>query len=208
MDDTGDPADAVPAVTRALATSNITFATGLETNTAAVTIPLINNAKVPFFTANGLPAFDKTTDAYFWRLSPSDAQNGAAYAVWAHLKKYKSVAVVVQANAGNDTALPGIVTALKNLGMKLTIKLDIPGDAASYASVVAKVIKSKPQAIIAAADPQTAATFFSQYKQLNHGKVPPLISGTDSLTPDYFSALRKCSGRSSSRPASRWSATT
>ena len=70
-------------MTRALATSNITFASGLETNTAAVTIPLVNNAKVPFFTANGLPAFDKTTDPYFWRIVPSDVQNGGAYAVWA-----------------------------------------------------------------------------------------------------------------------------
>jgi ABC-type branched-subunit amino acid transport system substrate-binding protein len=195
VDDTGDPADAVPAVTRALATSHITFATGMETNTAAVTIPLLNNAKVPFFTSNGLPAFDNTTDPYFWRLSPSDAQNGAAYAVWAKLKKYKSAAIVVQANAGNDTALPGIVKALKGLGLKLTIKLDIPGDAASYASVVARVIKTKPQVIITAADPQTAATFFSQYKQLNKGSVPPLITGTDSLTPDFFNALLKVLGQ-------------
>jgi branched-chain amino acid transport system substrate-binding protein len=194
VDDTGDPADAVPAVTRALATSNITMATGLETNTAAVTIPLINNARVPFFTANGLPAFDNTTDAYFWRISPSDAQNGAAYAVWAKLKKYKSAAIVVQANAGNDTAEPGIVRALKKLGIKMTIKLDIPGDAASYASVVAQVIKTKPQVVITADDPQTAATFFSQYKQLNNGNVPPLITATDSLTPDFFNALVKVLG--------------
>ena len=194
IDDTGDPADAVPAVTRALATSNITFATGLETNTAAVTIPLVNNAKVPFFTANGLPAFDKTTDPYFWRIVPSDVQNGAAYAVWANAKKYKSVAVVLQTNAGNDTVKPGILKALKNLHVKLTVESDIPGDAASYASVVAKVVKSNPQAIIAATDPQTAATFFSQYKQLNHGKVPPLVTATDSLTPDYFNALQKVLG--------------
>ena len=194
VDDTGDPADAVPAVTRALATGNLTAATGLETNTAAVTIPLINNAHLPFFTANGLPAFDNTTDAYFWRVSPSDAQNGAAYAVWAKLKKYKSAAIVVQADAGNDTALPGIVKALKTLGIKLTIKLDVPGDAASYASVVARVIKTKPQVIITADDPQTAATFFSQYKQLNNGRVPPLITATDSLTPDFFNALQKVLG--------------
>ncbi len=48
--------------------------------------------------------------------------------------------------------------------------------------------------IVAATDPQTAATFFSQYKQLNHGKVPPLITATDSLTPDYFNALEKVMG--------------
>lgn len=196
VDDTGDPADAVPQVTRALATSNIALASGLETNTAAVTIPLVNNAKVPFFTANGLPAFDNTTDAYFWRIVPSDVQNGAAYAVWAKTKKFASVAVILQTDAGNDTVKPGILTALKNLHVKLTVESDIPGDATSYASVVAKVVKSKPQAIIAATDPQTAATFFSQYKQLNHGKVPPLVTATDSLTPDYFNALKKVLGAS------------
>jgi branched-chain amino acid transport system substrate-binding protein len=194
VDDTGDPADAVPAVSRALATQKIAFATGLETNTAAVTIPLVNNAKIPFFSANGLPAFDKTTDTYFWRIVPSDVQNGAAYAVWAKAKKYKSAAVILQTNAGNDTVKPGILHALKRLGVKLSIEIDIPGDAASYASVVSRVEKTKPQVIIAAADPQTSATFFSQYKQLNNGNVPPLITATDSLTPDYFQALEKVMG--------------
>lgn len=196
VDDTGDPADAVPAVTRALATSSITMATGLETNTAAVTVPIVNNAKVPFFTANGLPAFDRTKDTYFWRLSPSDAQNGAAYVVWAKLKKYKSVAVVLQTNAGNDTVKPGILQAAKRLHVKVTVEIDLPGDAASYASVVSRVIKTKPQAVIAATDPQSAATFFSQYRQLNHGKVPPIVTATDSLTPDYFQALQKVLGTS------------
>ena len=194
MDDTGDPADAVPAVTRALATSNITFATGLETNTAAVTVPLVNNAKVPFFTANGLPAFDNTTLPYFWRIVPSDVQNGAAYAVWAKAKKFKSAAVILQTNAGNETVEPGILRALKNLKIRQAAHINIPGDSASYASIVAKVIKAKPDVVIVATDPQTAATFFSQYKQLNNGKVPPLITATDSLTPDYFQALQKVLG--------------
>ena len=196
VDDTGDPADAVPAVTRALATTHITWASGLETNTAAVTVPLVENANVPIFSSNGLPAFDKNTSQYFWRLSPSDDQNGAAYAVWAKLKKYKSAAVILQTNAGNDTVKPGIAKAFKKLGIKMSIEVDLPGDAASYASVVAKVLKTKPQAIISATDPQTAATFFSQYKQLNNGKVPPLITATDSLTPDYFNALVKVLGAS------------
>ncbi len=194
VDDTGDPADAVPAVTRALATSHITWASGLETNTAAVTVPLVENANIPIFTSNGLPAFDKNTSKYFWRLSPSDDQNGAAYAVWVKLKKYRSAAVILQTNAGNDTVKPGISKAFKKLGIKLSIEVDLPGDAASYASVVSKVLKTKPQAIVAATDPQTAATFFSQYKQLNHGTVPPLVTATDSLTPDYFNALKKVLG--------------
>src|SRR5437899_6876240 len=67
IDDTGDPADAVPNVTKAIATtSNFDMAIGLETNTAATTIPIVNNAKIPFVTADGLAQFSHTTDKYFW----------------------------------------------------------------------------------------------------------------------------------------------
>jgi ABC-type branched-subunit amino acid transport system substrate-binding protein len=194
VDDTGDPADAVPAVTRALATGHIAMGSGLETNTAAVTIPLLNNAKIPFFTSNGLPAFDKTKDAYFWRIIPSDQQDGAAFAVWASKKHFRSAAVIIQTGEGNEDAQPGILHALHKLHVKVAISLDIPGDAASYASVVSKVMKTHPAVIIGAADPQTSATFFSQYKQLNNGNVPPLITPTDSLTPDYFHAIQKVMG--------------
>src|SRR5205823_12482862 len=79
IDDHGDPADAVPNVTRAIATTpNFDIAEGLETNTAATTVPLVNHAKIPFVTADGLTSFSHTTDKYFWRLTASDDLNGAA----------------------------------------------------------------------------------------------------------------------------------
>jgi branched-chain amino acid transport system substrate-binding protein len=82
IDDTGDPADAVPNVTRALATnSNLRMVVGLESQTAATTIPLIEKAKIPFFTANGLDAFDRTTDRFFWRMTAPDSANGVAFAL-------------------------------------------------------------------------------------------------------------------------------
>ena len=78
VDDTGDPADAVPNVSKALATtSNLDMAVGLESNTAATTIPLVNNAHIPMVSTNGLVAYVKTHDTYFWRMTPSDDQNGA-----------------------------------------------------------------------------------------------------------------------------------
>src|SRR5216683_1998941 len=53
IDDTGDPADAVPDVTRALATtSGLTMAVGLESNTAATTVPIINDAHIPMFSTD------------------------------------------------------------------------------------------------------------------------------------------------------------
>ncbi|MFZ1993919.1 MAG: hypothetical protein WAU75_07410, partial [Solirubrobacteraceae bacterium] len=66
----------------------------------------------------------------------------------------------------------------------------------SYSSEVAKVIAAKPGALIWSADPQTTATFMSEYKQLNNGSLPAMITATDSLTPDFFNALSKVVGTS------------
>lgn len=195
IDDTGDPADAVPNVTRALATtSNLNMAVGLESNTAATTIPLVNNAHIPMVSTNGLVAFDKTTDTYFWRMTPSDSQNGAAFVAWANQKGYKRMAVVFQNNIGAQGNEPGVVAAVKKIGGTMTTNITIPGDASSYSSVVARVLAGKPQALILAGDPQTSATFLSEYRQLSGGKVPPVVTSTDSITPAYFSAVKKVMG--------------
>lgn len=195
IDDTGDPADAAVNVSKALATtSNLDMAVGLESNTAATTIPLVNQAKIPMVSTNGLVAYDSTHDAYFWRMTPSDDQNGAAFVAWANTKGYKRYAVVFQNNIGAQGNEPGVVAAVKHIGGTMTTNITIPGDASSYSSVVARVVSGKPQALILAGDPQTSATFLSEYRQLNSGKVPPVVTSTDSITPAYFSAIKKVMG--------------
>jgi ABC-type branched-subunit amino acid transport system substrate-binding protein len=197
VDDTGDPADAVPNVTRALATtSNLDMAVGLESNTAATTIPIVNDAHIPMVSTNGLVAYDKTSDAYFWRMTPSDDQNGAAFVAWAEHLGAKRVAVVFQNNIGAQGNAPGVVAAVSKLGDTMTTNITIPGDQSSYSSVVARVLSGKPQALILAGDPQTSATFLSEYRQLSSGNVPPVITSTDSITPAYFSAVQKVMGTS------------
>ncbi len=195
IDDTGDPADAVPNVTRAIATTtNLDMALGLESNTAATTVPLVNAAKIPIITTNGLVAFTKNSYPYYWRLTPSDDANGAAFAVWAVQKGYKNVAVVFQNGIGSEGNLPGLTSAMPKLGGSLGLQLTIPADAASYSSEVARVISAHPDALIWSADPQTTATFMSEYKQLNNGSIPPMVTATDSLTPDFFGALKRVVG--------------
>lgn len=197
IDDTGDAADAVPNVTRAIATTtNLDLTIGLESNTAATTVPLVNNAKIPIVTTNGLVAFTKNNYPYYWRLTPSDDANGAAFAVWAVQKGYKNVAVVFQSGIGSEGNLPGLQSAMPKLGGSLGLQLTIPADAASYSSEVARVIASHPDALIWSADPQTTATFMSEYKQLNNGSLPPMVTATDSLTPDFFGALSHVVGTS------------
>ena len=195
VDDTGDPADAVPNVTRAIATiPNFDMAEGLESNTAATTVPLVNKAQIPMVTSNGLVVFNHTTDKYYWRLTPADNANGAAFVAWAAEKGYKHVAVVFENNIGDTGNLPGVLSAASHLGIKLTVNTTIPADASSYSSVVANVIASHPQAIIFSADTQTTATFLSNYSQLNNGSIPPMITATDALTPDFYNAVAKAVG--------------
>jgi branched-chain amino acid transport system substrate-binding protein len=195
IDDTGDPADAVPNVTRAIATtSNFDFAIGLESNTAATTVPLVNNAKIPFFTTNGLTSFTKNNYPYYYRMTPGDDANGAAFAVWAVQQGYKNAAIVFQNNIGSEGNLPGLNAAMPKLGGKIGLNLTIPADSASYSSEVARVIAAKPDVLIWSADPQTTATFLANYKQLNNGVLPPMVTATDSLTPDFFNAVTKVVG--------------
>jgi branched-chain amino acid transport system substrate-binding protein len=195
IDDTGDAADAVPNVTKAIATtSNLDMAIGLESNTAATTVPIVNSAKIPFFTTNGLTSFTKNNYAYYYRMTPGDDANGAAFAVWAVKQGYKKIAIVFQNNIGSEGNLPGLQSALPKLGGTIAINLTIPADSASYSAEVARVIAANPDVLIWSADPQTTATFMSNYKQLNNGNLPAMVTATDSLTPDFFNAVVKVVG--------------
>lgn len=195
IDDFGDPADAVPALEKALATtSNMDEVIGLESNTAATTVPLVEKQHIPFFSANGLVAYDKQDNPYFYRMSPSDDQNGAAYSVTADKLGYKRIAVIYANNIGASGNIPGTVAAAKKLGLQLSINLVIPGDETSYSSTVERVIASKPQALIFYADPQTSATFLANYSQLTGGKLPPMITASSNVAPDFVSALQKVTG--------------
>lgn len=195
IDDTGDPADAVPNVTKAIATTtNLDFAIGLESNTAATTVPVVDKAKIPFFTTNGLTAFTKNNYSYYYRMTPGDDANGAAFAVWAVKQGYKKIAIVFQNGIGSEGNRPGLQAAMPKLGGSIGLDLTIPADASSYSAEVARVIAANPDVLIWSADPQTTATFLSNYKSLNNGNIPPMITATDSLTPDFFNPVKAVVG--------------
>ena len=161
IDDTGDAADAVPNVTKAIATTS---------------------------------KFNKNSLQYYYRMTPGDDANGAAFADWAVKQGFKNVAIVFQNNIGSEGNLPGLTSAMPKLGGSIAIQLTIPADSASYSAEVARVIAAKPDALIWSADPQTTATFMSNYKQLNNGVLPAMVTATDSLTPDFFKAVTKVVG--------------
>jgi len=193
VDNTGDPADAGPNVARALATdSNLDLAVGLDSATAAVTVPLFENANIPLMTLNGLSEYDGNTNPYFWRVEPDDTIEGAALAAYALQRHFTKVATVF-ANLGSaQSEVTGAITGLKKLHIKNVISLTVPTDAVSYESEVVRVLATHPQAIIVDGDPQTETTFFTQYKQLSTGKMPPpIITSTDLLSTSFTTNMKK-----------------
>ena len=196
VDDTGDSADAVPNVARALATKHFDMAVGFETATAAVTLPITSSAHITSFVLGGVNSFDTETSPYFWRTLPPDAAQGTAFMVWASRLHLNRVAVVLA--KGNSTAsyLPGIVSAAMKLGIILTTNLSIQGGAASYGSIVSRVVATRPQALIFDSDPQTAATFFGDYSQQTGNTIPPVIADSAMEQGDTFNAIAKVIGAS------------
>ena len=73
VDTRGDPADAVTAAAKMLATTPHLFGVlGPSSDEADSTAPLINAAKIPMFADTGEASFDHTKLQYFWRMTPAD----------------------------------------------------------------------------------------------------------------------------------------
>ena len=94
-DTRGDPADAVPAAQKMMATeTSLVGVLGPSSDEALATAPLLSTGHVPMFGDTGQAAFDHTTDAYFYRITPADDVKGYAMALWAHKAGYTRGAAV------------------------------------------------------------------------------------------------------------------
>jgi len=193
VDTRSDPADALTAMDKTLATSGgIAGILGPDSTSAATLVPMLNDRKLPMMIAAGEAAYDRSSYAYLWRDVPPDPANGEAIAIWAKRQGYARVATVFGTDAGSQGDLPGVVTGVKAVGISLADQENLTPDQPSYRSAVQRLLAAKPQAIITESDGPTAATFFGELTQL--GSVMPIIgtSGTPSTT--YFSPLRGAIG--------------
>jgi ABC-type branched-subunit amino acid transport system substrate-binding protein len=196
QDDTrGDPADAVPAAQKMMATSGgLIGVLGPSADEALATVPLLNNGHVAMFVDTGQAAFDKTTDPYFWRITPADDVKGYALALWAHQKGYTRAAAIFGNDAGAQSDVPTLTTAFKKLGGTITYSQPLALDQTSYRSEVESMLATHPQVIFTEVDPQTAATFLSELQQLK-GLLP--VIGTEvSLQAPWLKAVNSAIGAS------------
>jgi ABC-type branched-subunit amino acid transport system substrate-binding protein len=176
-DTRGDPADAVPAAQKMMATEgSLVGVLGPSSDEALATVPLLNQGHVPMFVDTGQAAFDHTTDAYFWRVTPADDVKGYALALWAHKAGYTRAAAVFGNDAGAQSDVPTLVSAFTRLGGTIVYNKPFALDQSSYRSEIESMLAAHPQVIFTEVDPQTGATLLSELQQL-HGLLP--VVGTE-----------------------------
>jgi ABC-type branched-subunit amino acid transport system substrate-binding protein len=195
VDSKGDPADAVPAANRMIAsTSNLVGVLGGGSDTATSVVPLFQQAKIPVFSTTGQASFDHTTDTYFWRILSPDAAQGSAMAAAAKKLGYSRVATLFGNDAAAQGSAPTAISGVKKLGLTLLTNQTLAVGQTSYRSEAQAMSTAKPQAIISEADPQTSATYFSELSQL--GQVPSLITDPVSQEPTWRKAVGGAIGTS------------
>lgn len=190
QDDRGDPADAVPIADKLVATaSNLVGVDGPGTASSPTVVPILNAAHITEMIDGGNARFDTSTYKYMWRLVPPDPANGEAMALYAKSKGYTKVAAVFGTTTGSQGDLPGVVNGVKKTGGTLVAQVTLTPSQPSYRAEVEKVIAAHPQVIMTESDGTTAATFFSELKQL--GGTVPIIGTTATDVSTWLDPVRK-----------------
>jgi ABC-type branched-subunit amino acid transport system substrate-binding protein len=195
VDTRSDPADALPAVEKLLATtSNIVGAVGVDTTSAPTIVPVLNSAHITMMVNAGEATYNHNTLPYFWRLVAPDSAAGVAEAIWAKRKGYTRVAAVFGNDPGSQGDLPGVIAGAKALHLDLVDNMTLTEDLPTYNAEVQRLINSHPQAIFTEEDGPTAATFFGELKQ--QSRPVPIIASNSALQSSWYGPVRGAIGQS------------
>jgi ABC-type branched-subunit amino acid transport system substrate-binding protein len=188
VDTRGDPADAVPAAQKMLATTeNLVGINGPSSDEALATVPIINRGHIPMFADTGLSAYDHNPYEYFWRLTPPDDAAAVAMAVYAYRKGYRRGAAVFGNDLSSQGNVPNLLSAFKTLGGQIVINQSLALDRSSYRTEVQALIAANPDVIFTEADPQTDAAYLSQLQQLH--SLIPVIGTQPTVQPPWTKAV-------------------
>jgi ABC-type branched-subunit amino acid transport system substrate-binding protein len=197
VDTRGDPADAVPAVRQMYAsTSNLALVIGCTSDEAASVVPLFTSNKTVSFCMTGQSEFDHVKFPYFYRLVPPDLSESYAMIAIAKNHGYKRIALAFGNDIGSQTFVVPAVAAAKAAGMTLVANQTLDLSANTFRTEAAKIIAGKPDVILTEALGPTEASFLTEVKQLNGGKVIPVIGTSATISPDWFKSVSAAIGGS------------
>jgi branched-chain amino acid transport system substrate-binding protein len=197
VDTRGEPADAVPAVNQLFAsTPNLALVIGCTSDEAASVVPIINARKMAMFCMTGQSEFDHVHFPYFYRLVPPDLEEAYAMVVIAQKLGYKKVALAFGNDIGSQTFVQPAIAGLKKAGITVTSNQTLALNASTFRTEAAAIVASHPQAILTEALGAADPTLFSEVKQLNGGKVIPIIATSAAISPPFFKAAAAAVGAS------------
>ncbi|HZD64561.1 MAG TPA: ABC transporter substrate-binding protein [Acidimicrobiales bacterium] len=195
VDTRGDPADAIPAVRKLFASSsNLAAIIGVTSDTAASIVPVINNNKTVMFAMTGQSEFDHKHFKYFFRLVPPDLEEGRAMVAIAKQKHYTKVALAFGNDIGSQTFVKPALASLKKENITVTANETLNLSANTFRTEASRIVSSHPQAILTEALGPAEATFLSEVKQLNGGKLIPVIATGATVTPSWYKAVSSAVG--------------
>ena len=197
VDTRGDPADAVPAVRQMYAsTSNLSLVIGCTSDEAASVVPLFGASKTVSFCMTGQSEFDHVKYPYFYRLVPPDLSESYAMIAIAQHHSYKRIALAFGNDIGSQTFIKPAIAAIKTAGMTLVANQTLDLSATTFRTEAAKIVAAKPDVILTEALGSPDASFLSEVKQLNGGKMIPVIGTSATISPDWFKSVSAAVGAS------------
>ena len=176
-DTVGDPADAVPAFNKVVATTHPAGIIGPTTLEIFALKPLFDRRGIPDMFNGGSTLFDHNTDKWLWRINASDSQLGVAMAVYAKKKGYKRAALMFSTEQSAQTLKPVVGNTFKKLGGTIVADVNVTPNQTSYRSEVLKVNQAHPQVIFTQMEPTTASVALSNFREINNLAIP--FIGTD-----------------------------
>ena len=197
VDTRGDPADAVPATRQMFATTpNLSLVIGVTSDEAASVVPVINANKMVVFGMTGQSEFDSTHFQYFYRLVPPDLEESYAMVVIAQQLGYKRIALAFGNDIGSQTFIQPAISAISKAGMTLAANETLDLSASTFRTEADKIVAAHPDVIFTEALGPADATFLSEVKQLNGGKMIPVIGTSATISPDWYKSVAAAIGAS------------
>ena len=197
VDTRGDPADAVPATRQMFATTpNLALIIGVTSDEAASVVPVINADKMVAFGMTGQSEFSSTHFQYFYRLVPPDLAESYAMVVIAQHLGYKRIALAFGNDIGSQTFIKPAITSIGKAGQTLVANETLDLSASTFRTEADKIVAAHPDVIFTEALGPAEATFLSEVKQLNGGKMIPVIGTSATISPDWYKSVAAAIGAS------------
>jgi ABC-type branched-subunit amino acid transport system substrate-binding protein len=194
VDTQGNPADAVTAGAKMLATTpHLLGVLGPSSDEADAAAPLINAAKIPMFADTGEASFDHNKLPYFWRLVPADDVRGYAMALYAKQQGYLRAAAVFGNDIGSQAGVPTLLRGYSELGGQMVLNQKITLGQSSYQAQVEQLIAARPQVIFTETSPQANAAYLAELQQLGH--LIPVVGTDVTIQPSWFTAMAGSIGK-------------